>query len=50
MNELLQAKTEVILATHRFSDKLTEFINWSVPVRELQTDVEPLLRELFLEM
>lgn len=50
MNALLEAKTAVVVAVHNFSDNLTDFINWSVPVRELQTDVRALLRELYLEM
>lgn len=50
LNALLDAKTAVVVAVHQFSEALTDFINWSVPDRELQTDVRPLLREMFLEM
>ena len=50
LRDLLEAKTALVLAVNKYSDLLTEFIDWSAPERELQTDVEPLLREMYLEL
>ena len=49
MKIVLDAKTVVIEAMHDFSDVLTKFIEWAAPERELQTDMRPLLRQLFID-